>query len=64
MNLLFFNQIGKNIDNIINDQPEDAAVMISFVILHEIFMHKKLGLMIFLLKEKKHLLNSLVLNII
>ena len=29
-----------NIDNIINNQPKDAAIAISFVILHEIFMHK------------------------
>ena len=28
--------------NTVNHQPEDAAVIISFVILHEIFMHKKL----------------------
>ena len=39
---IFYNNIGKEIDDIINDQPEDAAVAISFVILHEIFMHKKI----------------------
>ena len=39
---IFNNKIGKDIDNIINNQPEDAAIMISFVIFHEIFIHKKI----------------------
>ena len=39
---IFNNLIGLEIDDIINDKPEDSAVMITFVILHEIFMHKKM----------------------
>ena len=39
---IFKNLIGMDIDDIINKYPEDAAVMVSFVILHEIFMHKKI----------------------
>ena len=39
---IFKNNIGKEIDTIINEQPEDAAIIISFVILHEVFMHKKI----------------------
>ena len=37
---IFKNTINKSIDDIINNNPEDAAIMISFVMLHEIFMHK------------------------
>ena len=37
---IFRNTINKSIDDIINNYPEDAAIMISFVVLHEIFMHK------------------------
>ena len=39
---IFKNNINKRIDDIINNFPEDAAVIISFVILHEFFMHKKI----------------------
>ena len=39
---IFKNNIGKDIDTIITKYPKDAAVMISFVILHELFMHKKI----------------------
>ena len=39
---IFDNEIKKDIDSIINKQPEDAAIIISFVILNEIFMHKKI----------------------
>ena len=39
---IFKNNIGKDIDTIIQKYPKDAAVMISFVILHELFMHKKI----------------------
>ena len=39
---IFRNNLGKSIDEIILNQPENAAVIISFVIMHEIFMHKKL----------------------
>ena len=39
---IFKNNINKRIDDIINNYPEDAAVIISFVILHELFMHKKI----------------------
>jgi hypothetical protein len=39
---IFKNNINKRIDDIINNYPEDAAVIISFVILHEFFMHKKI----------------------
>ena len=39
---LFNNNIGKNIKTIINKHSEDAAVIISFVLLNEIFIHKKL----------------------
>ena len=39
---IFRNKLGKTIDSIINCYPKDAAVIISFIILHEIFIHKKL----------------------
>ena len=39
---IFNNKLGKSIEDILENQPEDAAVIISFVILHEIFMHKKI----------------------
>ena len=39
---IFRNNLNKSFDNIINNNPEDSAVIISFVILHEIFMHKKI----------------------
>lgn len=39
---IFKNNIGIDIDTIIQNYPKDAAVIISFVILHELFMHKKI----------------------
>ena len=39
---IFYNNIGEKIDNILKKRTKDAAVIIAFVFLHEIFMHKKL----------------------
>ena len=39
---IFRNNLSKSVDEIIKSNPEDAAVTISFVILHEFFMHKKI----------------------
>ena len=37
---IFRNKFRKSAEEIINEQPKDAAVTISFVLLHEFFMHK------------------------
>ena len=34
---IFKNKLNKTINEIIENQPEDAGVIISFVILHEVF---------------------------
>ena len=39
---IFRNKLGKTIDDIRDKYPEDSAIIVSFTILHEIFMHKKL----------------------
>ena len=39
---IFHNNINKETDEIAKNYPKDAAVIVSFVLLHEIFMHKKL----------------------
>ena len=39
---IFRNKFRKDEEEIIKENPEDAAVTISFVLLHEFFMHKKI----------------------
>ena len=39
---IFKNDIGKSYDELINEKPNDCAIIVSFLLLHEIFMHKNL----------------------
>lgn len=39
---IFNNNIGLDYDEFLQNHPEDTAILISFTILHELFMHKKL----------------------